>query len=281
MKIALGTAQFGLDYGVTNNQGQVSIKEVKKILDEAKRCGIYTLDTASCYGNSEKKLGAIGLEGCQIITKTMQLKNSIDEVIDGFYLSLANLKVDSVKALLIHNIDDLKDKRFDYLYRKLIALKKQGLISQIGFSTYKPESVDFLLKNFDFDIIQLPLNVFDTRLIDGGQLKLLKKRGVEIHARSIFLQGVLLDLSNLPDYFLTWKSQFDVYQSIVSTRGVSLLEYALNFVLNIPEIDIAVVGVTSKNNLIDIMKASRLNGIYDSFFINDANLINPTLWSQK
>ena len=277
-KLALGTVQFGLDYGITNQSGQVTIKEVKGILDFSKENGIDVLDTASGYGNSEKVLGEVGVDNYQIITKTISLKNGFDKVIDGFYQSLDDLSQKQVEGLLIHNIQDIENKQFSALFNKLNELKQQGLIKKIGFSTYTPEQVNFLLENFDFNIIQVPFNVFDTRLIQSGQLQALKSKGVEIHARSVFLQGVLLDFDNLSDYFLTWKAQFTEYQAMVKNSGLSLLEYALNFVLSVQEIDRVLVGVNNEQQLREIVLSLKgLDGLEDSF-INDINLLNPSLW---
>ena len=277
-KLALGTVQFGLDYGITNQSGQVTIKEVKGILDFSKENGIDVLDTASGYGNSEKVLGGVGVDNYQIITKTISLKNGFDKVIDGFYQSLDDLSQKQVEGLLIHNIQDIENKQFSALFNKLNELKQQGLIKKIGFSTYTPEQVNFLLENFDFNIIQVPFNVFDTRLIQSGQLQALKSKGVEIHARSVFLQGVLLDFDNLSDYFLTWKAQFTEYQAMVKNSGLSLLEYALNFVLSVQEIDRVLVGVNNEQQLREIVLSLKgLDGLED-YFINDINLLNPSLW---
>jgi len=277
-KIALGTVQFGLDYGVSNLSGQVAINDVKKILDVARDNGINTLDTAPGYGNSEKVLGKVGISDYQIVTKTISLNDDADKVIDGFHKSLKNLNTDQVKGLLIHNIDDIKNKQFTILFSKLNRLKEEGLINKIGFSTYTPEQVNFLLVNFDFDLIQLPFNVFDARLTEGGQLTALKNQGVEIHARSVFLQGVLLNFDNLSDYFLTWQKQFEDYQKIVKESGQSLLEYALNFALNTQELDEILVGVDNVNQLTDIVSASKLDTSLKAFSINDINLLNPSLW---
>ena len=278
MKIALGTVQFGLDYGVTNRDGQVTIEEVESILNFAKINGIDTLDTASRYGNSEQVLGDAGVDGYQIVTKTVSLKNDVNGVIKGFYQSLENLNQKAVDGLLIHDINEVNDKEFNRLFERLDELKQQGLVNKIGFSTYVPEQVDFLLENFDFDIIQLPLNVFDNRLIQGGQLKALKDRNIEVHARSIFLQGVLLNFDNLSGYFSIWKEQFDTYEAMVSDRGLSLLEYALNFVLNIKEIDKVLVGVNREDQLKEIVQSVHSQKDISAYPINDINLLNPSLW---
>jgi aryl-alcohol dehydrogenase-like predicted oxidoreductase len=280
MKLALGTVQFGLDYGITNSDGQVSNSEVEKILDFSLKNGINVLDTASSYGNSEKVLGKIGVNDYQIITKTIPLKNDVNEVIDGFYKSLENLNKDQIEGLLVHNINDIENKQFDVLFNKLSKLKKEGLVKKIGFSTYTPEHVDLLLDNFEFDLIQLPFNIFDVRLIEGGQLQALKNKGVEIHARSVFLQGVLLDFDNLSDYFLSWKKQFNKYQIMVENSGFSLLEYALNFALNIQEIDKVLVGVNTEKQLREIVGSVKGQEqiSFNADPIYDINLLNPSLW---
>ena len=194
-----------MDYGVTNQNGQVTIDTARNILNIAKQSNIRTLDTASLYGNSEQVLGEIGINDYQVITKTTFLKDDVNEVIVNFYKSLERLNRDKVEGLLIHNIGDIENNQFDTLFSKLNELKKEGLIGKIGFSTYTPVQIDFLLHTFDFDLIQVPFNVFDNRLIEGGQLKRLKNKGIEVHARSLFLQGVLLDCDSLGGYFSHWK----------------------------------------------------------------------------
>lgn len=279
-KLSLGTVQFGLDYGVTNQNGQVTIDTARNILNIAKQSNIRTLDTASLYGNSEQVLGEIGINDYQVITKTTFLKDDVNEVIVNFYKSLERLNRDKVEGLLIHNIGDIENNQFDTLFSKLNELKKEGLIGKIGFSTYTPEQIDFLLNTFDFDLIQVPFNVFDNRLIVGGQLKKLKNKGIEVHVRSVFLQGLLLDFNSLGSYFSNWKKKFDDYQKIVKDSELSLLEYALNFALNVEEIDRVLVGVNNQKQLTDIVKASqkKINNSLLPFPINDLNLINPSLW---
>jgi aryl-alcohol dehydrogenase-like predicted oxidoreductase len=199
-------------------------------------------------------------------------------VLQAFHQSLTDLNATSVGGLLIHNIEEVKDKQFDSLYKELNKLKQDKLINKIGFSTYTPDQVDFLLGNFDFDLIQVPFNVFDTRLIDGGQLQALKNKKIEIHARSVFLQGLLLDFRYLGDYFSKWTNLFNSYQEIVKDNDLSLLEYALNFVLKTSELDKVIVGVDNINQLTDIVNASKSDVDLKEFSINDVSLLNPGLW---
>lgn len=278
-KLAVGTVQFGLDYGVTNLNGQVLIEEVRNILTFAKENNIDTLDTAPGYGESEKVLGEVTVDDYQVITKTISLDDDVNKVVSGFYKSLEDLGLKTVYGLLVHDFKNIQHKEFNKLFNQLNELKKNGLVGKVGFSTYTPEDVNFVLDNFDFDLIQIPFNVFDTRLIQGGQLQALKSRDIEVHARSVFLQGILLDFDNLSDYFLTWKRQFIKYQTIVESNNLSLLEYALNFSLSIPEIDKVLVGVNSERQLKEIVKAVKKQNHLDAFPIDDVNLINPILWN--
>ena len=279
-KLALGTVQFGLDYGISNTSGQVSLEEARKILEFAKEHGTDTLDTASGYGISERVLGEIGINHFQIITKTSSLQLGITNVLQSFHQSLEDLNTPSVDGLLIHNIDETKDKQFDALYDELDKLKQDKLIKKIGFSTYTPDQVDFLLNNFDFDLIQVPFNVFDTRLIDDGQLQALKNKQIEIHARSVFLQGLLLDFKHLSGYFSKWKKEFDSYQEMVQDSGSSLLEYALNFALSTKEIDKVLVGVNSEEQLKEIIESTKEQSYSNAYPIYDVNLLNPSNWER-
>jgi len=278
MKIALGSAQFGLDYGLTNRNGKVSTPELKKILCFARSMNIDTIDTSANYGDSEKALGDHDLSSFKIVTKTLSLQNGVHNVKKGFEESLNNLRLKNVYGLLIHNIKDTRSSDFESLFELLTHLKNDGLIDSLGFSVYSPEDVKHLLNHYDFDLIQVPINVFDSRLIETDILNELKKKGVEIHARSIFLQGLLLNLKKFDPYFNQWKLQFEKYEKIVNKSGLNFLEYALNYVLSIEQIDRLILGVESKKQLSDICTSVKNNFETGAFPISDENLINPSLW---
>jgi len=280
-KIALGTVQFGLDYGISNVSGQVSFEEVGKILKLAKESSIDTLDTATSYGNSEKVLGSAGVNDFKIVTKTAPLHLGADNVLPSFHQSLKDLNVTNVDGLLIHNIDDIKDKQFDTLYKALEKLKQDKLINKIGFSTYTPNQVDFLLENFDFDLIQVPFNVFDARLVDGGQLQSLKNKKIETHARSIFLQGLLLTPPHKrPKFFSKWSNLFKKWDLWLKSNNISGLEASLNFALSEILIDKIVIGVDSNAHLIEVISASKVCTPDAPKNLNtiDEILLNPSFW---
>ena len=282
-KFALGAAQFGLDYGVANSKGQVQIEEVESILECAKENSIDTLDTAASYGNSEQVLGGVGVDNYQIITKTTSLKHGVDEVIKGFYRSLKYLNQKSVDGLLVHDINEVNDKEFNDLFQRLNELKQQGLVNKIGFSTYTPKEVDFLLKNFDFDLIQVPFNIFDRRLIDSGMLSILKNKGIEVHARSVFLQGLLLmSEQNRPDKFNRWSGLWKIWHEWLNDNQITALEATIRYAISMSEISKVLVGVDTKDQLKEIVIASSgvLPSIPDEMFTNDVDLLSPSNWGK-
>ena len=202
MKLALGTVQFGTNYGIhsvdTKQQEKVNYNEVVDIINYARNHDISLLDTAPSYGNSEKVLGNLNTHNFKIVTKTRHFNQTVitnkevDLLNDDLGQSLKSLKHESLYGLLVHNVDDLLKPGADKLFNQLMYFRQQGLVSKIGVSVYTEDKIQNIVDKFDIDLIQLPFNIIDRRLIDGGILKMLKKLGIEVHARSIFLQGLLL-----------------------------------------------------------------------------------------
>ena len=212
-KLVLGTAQFGMDYGINSIHGKVKPKEVQNILHYAKSVDINFLDTAPAYGDSEKVLGTMNTKDFKVVTKTRHFNSTDitdDEILllnQDFNNSLKDLKLDSVHALLVHNTDDLLKAGAFRIIDHLKNLKKAGKIKKIGVSVYDNQQLTFVINNFDVDMVQLPFNIFDRRLINSGMLELLNSKGIEVHARSIFLQGLtLMSDKSMPRKFNPWSN---------------------------------------------------------------------------
>ena len=210
-KIALGTVQFGIDYGINSESGQVQPEEVRSILNYAHSQNIDLLDTAPVYGDSEKILGRANSSNFKVVTKTRHFdslkinNNDIRLLNSDFYHSLEYLKQDSVYGVLMHNASDLLKPGAEKLFDQLQKLKQEEKITKIGVSVYDHSQLQAILEIFDIDLVQLPFNIIDKRLIDSGMLAKLKNRGIEVHARSVFLQGLLLmSERNRPDKFKRW-----------------------------------------------------------------------------
>ncbi len=292
MKLGLGTAQFGMDYGVANTSGQVSVTEVSAILAVAAANGIDLIDTASLYGESEQVLG-----GClskshtfKIVTKTPYFSSTRITVNDGMTLrnvyrdSLEKLRQESLYALLIHNADDLLKSGGDILYEEMQRLKDDGLVMKIGVSVYSGQQLDELSGKYPLDLVQLPLNIFDQRLLKSGHLRRLKLAGTEIHVRSAYLQGLLhLAPEELPPSLNRLLERLRQYREALGRWNITIRQAPLWFLADIGEIDYVVCGVDSRAQLEEIcLIAQASHDRYDfcSFAIDDESLINPTHWKK-
>lgn len=285
MKLAIGTVQFGLEYGVANKSGQVSSANIVKILHEAKNLGIDTLDTAAAYGNSEVLLGCAGVDSFKVISKLPPRDpGDIDAtswVARNVESSLENLKLKALYGFLLHRPLELLSRDGERLYQKLLDLQRQGLISRLGVSVYSPEDLEKLVSHIDLELVQLPMNLFDRRFIESGWLERLKAQGAEIHVRSAFLQGLMLiSPSNRPAYFRPWKNLFNAFDAWLEKENLSALEACVGFLNNVHEVDKIVVGVDSVEQLLEISCVARGGSIVCPEYLksNELALINPALW---
>lgn len=283
MKLALGTVQFGLDYGVSNKDGKTPIAEVEKIFKTAHEAGIQYIDTAYLYGNSEETIGKCltSDHSFKIITKTAKGINA--ELLEkNLKESLCKLNQKKIYGLMLHDADDLIKDNGQFV-NKLYEFKDKNIVEKIGVSVYTSEQIEKILENFQFDIIQLPLNVFDQRLIQSGHLKKLKDKNIKIFVRSIFLQGLLLmEYENINNYFEPLKPLIKKYFNFIENNGISKLEAAVSFVKNIKEIDYIVCGINNNSQLQEIIKVYNktldLDLGFQDFSCYNENYINPINW---
>ena len=287
-KIALGTAQFGLPYGISNVNGQVESTEINKILDFARSAGISMLDTAIAYGNSEENIGATDSGGFEIVTKLPPLTGAETSVTSWVRSqtenSLAKLKRKSIYGLLLHNPADLLGVHGNELSESLALLKQDGLVEKVGISIYAPTELDSLISRYMPDIVQAPLNVFDRLLETSGWLTRLSKMNVEVHVRSVFLQGLLIQQPNQRSAnFEKWNKEFVKFDSWTESRQVSPLAACLGHVLSYPEIAKVIVGVTSTNELVEIIAAATVDSqrAPDNLQSSDLELIQPINWNKR
>lgn len=288
-KIAIGTAQYGMKYGVANKIGKIQDQEMRNILDFAIKNGINTIDTAMGYGDCESKLGELGVKNFNLITKITNLsdfgKNTEDFALKSLRSSIENLKVDNVNSLLLHNPNDLISKNKEIIYNSIQRCKKEGLCRKVGISCYDVEQVSNIIQNFDIDIIQFPLNIFNTKLIDSGLIKILKKKNIEIHVRSVFLQGLLLmEKTEINSYFYRWEEIFNVWEEWLRITNISKLQACLLFVFGIKEVDKIILGIDSLLHLqqiLDILKNNHAEINPFALSSIDEDLINPSKWNLK
>lgn len=293
MKLAIGTAQFGMSYGISNTGQQVLADQIKLILEYAISQGVCVIDTAYAYGSAETTLGNHSelLSSVDIITKIPALcardKNCSVNSWIGYILqkSLERLKRKSVYGLLAHCAKDFLDEYGKEFYNALLSLKEQGFIKKIGFSAYTREDIENVLDRFKIDLIQVPINVFDQRLLKDNFLKNVQNSGVEIHARSVFLQGLLLmPPSALLSEFRSIVPLLNKFEQYCFQKSMTRLQVALQFVMNMTYVDRCVVGVTSVKELSELMSLAHENysvpNDISMFSIDDEKILNPALWSR-
>ena len=284
MKLALGTAQFGLSYGIANTVGQVKLDDVRAILEYASLKGINSLDTAVAYGNSEKMLGDAGIDGWNVISKLPEapadlsyewLRNEVEA-------SFSRLKLQEIQGMLLHRPQQLLEPNGRKLYDLLQRLKQEGLIKKIGISIYDIQELVQYNSSGHFDIVQLPFNLLDKRPIEAGIFKKLSDQGTQIHVRSIFLQGLLLmDADQRPKKFDRWESVWQSYDNWLKEANISRLEACLGYVMQTPFIDKIIVGIDSLKQLEDIVNVSSKSLLPPAeLFLNDAMLLNPGNWNK-
>lgn len=284
-KIALGTAQFGLSYGIANHEGQISREDGKRILDLAAESGIDTIDTAIAYGDSELRLGKIGVRSWRIISKLPVIPESCPDiqqwVTEAVCGSLQRLKIKKLNALLLHRPQQLFEKNGDSIYTILQSLKQDGVVDKIGVSIYDPSELDALCTRFQFDLVQAPFNILDRRLIDSGWLVRLSDLDIELHVRSVFLQGLLLmSPFDRPGKFKSWEPLWSDWDRWLYLNGITPLQACLRYALSFPQISKVIVGVDSQKQLREIISASSgdFPELSDTLKTTDLCLINPANW---
>ena len=289
-RLGLGTVQFGLNYGVANVNGQLAASEISTILLRAANVGVQVLDTAAAYGESEQILGQClqASMDFRLITKTIPLRqaaigtNELRKISEAFEGSLTKLRRNQVDTLMVHHAEDLLVQGGDTIFLKLNEWKASGQIKKIGVSVYDRQQIDQLFERFDFDVVQLPFSVYDQRLLQDGTLVRLASAGVEIHARSILLQGVLLMPSaKLPGHLANFVGHHDRYLAHLKSIQVKPLEAAISFVNQHTEISVALVGVSSARDFDECISAFSYDRTLDlaDFAVEDARLIDPRSWT--
>ncbi|EEX30751.1 MULTISPECIES: aldo/keto reductase [Vibrio] len=282
MKLSLGTVQFGLDYGVTNSGGQVERSVVEEMLDLAPNLGINSLDTAIAYGNSESVLGQFDLKAFKVTSKIPSLAGAKSSINQMTKQSLERLNIDHLYGMMLHDENDAFASNWRNLL-ELKSLKEEGLVSKIGVSFYDSQSALSVIEAGLVDLIQIPANLFDSRFEIAGVLDAAEKNGVEIHVRSLFLQGLLLAKpQDRPEKFCHF-SDFSKYDDFCAKSRFSRLELALSYLIEKSQIECGVVGCTNVEQLEQIASAynnmTKLDELdFPNFTSSNEDLLNPSKW---
>ena len=291
-RIGIGTVQFGQDYAIDASETRPDDGEIARILRMAETAGVTMLDTASAYGNAEEVLGRVlgRTQPFRIVTKTAVFNHTSirredsNTLLETFRTSLEALRVQSVYGLMIHKASNLTGDGGERLFDAMQNLKRKGQVKKIGVSVYDAAQIENVMARFPVDLVQVPVSILDQRLIAGGQLKTLKEHGVEIHARSVFLKGlVFADPGMLPDHFYRVREKLAEFRNAVAASGSTPQAVALSYILDNPEIDTVLCGVTSAAQLEQIVDSLSGPAAFpfpdpQRFALADPEILNPARW---
>ena len=285
-KLILGTAQFGLKYGINNTIGKLKKDEVLSLLKVAYNSGIRLLDTAEAYGNAHLLIGNYHKKQedfkFKIITKfPHQIKHNLIKGKVLEYLDIMHVK--TLDVMMFHSFDSFQSN-YNSL-DTLNELKSEGLIKNIGVSVYTNDQLKSLLNEDLITVVQLPFNLLDNFNVRGDLINQLKIKGKVIHTRSAFLQGLFFKKSSDNISIVqALKPHLKALNKIVKKQGCSMEELALSYCIKEKNIDNVIIGVDSISQLNANIKAAAYEVNEEALkCINNINvekldLLNPSLW---
>lgn len=295
-KLTLGTVQLGMEYGIANKNGKPLEADSWDLLKQALESDMVSLDTARHYG-SEEVIGQSGLaEQFMVVSKfklqKRQLYNeqeAIDEARKSVLMSCKALKLQKLPVCLFHQDKDYPmDVVAELLPVILTSLKEEGLIDVGGISVYYPDELNAIKDWNVIKAVQVPMNVFDLRLLKDGLLQRLQENNVAVYIRSVFLQGLLLmDPECLPAHLINARPYLLQLNKLAVTAGLSVAQLAFSYIRDIEGVTSLVIGAENKDQILQnsallrgpaLSEETRLK-IVELFSDVPEQLITPGLWS--
>lgn len=302
-KITLGTAQLGMKYGIANVNQKPDFESSMKILNYSWENGINSFDTAPTYGNSEEIIGSFisskikkSNENLFVVSKLPAIKKKANLTFDNLYIyikkqilnSLNSLKLDKIPVYLLHHGPDIYLKN-GLVINCLSQLKNEGFIDRFGISVYNPDEVETALKFKEFNVIQVPMNVFDHRLIKTRLLEKFKKKNYIVFVRSIYLQGLFfIPPKILPKYLKIAKEPLTKLHNLAKEYQVDIARLAFLFIRDLPGVTSLVVGaekieqIANNIKLLDekFLPQEIIQRVFEEFSELPDKLINPSMWNE-
>jgi aryl-alcohol dehydrogenase-like predicted oxidoreductase len=285
-KLILGTVQFGLDYDINNRSGKPTADGVSAILDLAFQRGIRILDTAEAYGNAQEVIGdyhRASSNRFEIVTKFSAGRKDLSEnLTERVAQDLKTLNVDHLYSYMFHSYKDF-EAYYERYRSDIETLKEQGLIKKFGVSVYTNNELESLLA-YPVDLVQLPFNMLDNQAQRGDLIAAAKQKGMEVHTRSVFLQGLFF-METLPEKLKALKPYLEEVSGLSKTHGISLADIALNYVVQQEQIDQVLIGVDTvaqlNQNLESLDRAlpAELMAQIDVLNVKENTLLNPSTWN--
>ena len=284
LKFGIGTSQYIKNYGILRKN--IKKKEFIELIKKKSKY-INLIDTAPSYNNAENIIGKYSNRNFRIVSKfnkinTRNNKSKFNELKKGFTKSLSDLERKKIYGILFHDVVDIDILKNDDLKKKFYKLIKNSTL-KVGFSSYNIDELEKYLKIFKFDIIQIPINPFNINKKKILLLKNLKKKyKIEIHARSIFLQGLGLEkVSRLPKKFDILKQKIIEIDQLTKKYKVSRYNFFISLIKSLKIIDYAIIGMRNKKDFYSLenLKLIKIQNkdIYN-FEIKNKKLIDPRSW---
>ena len=278
-KVILGVTQFGLNYGILNQHNSNKKKKLKQILNFSKKKGINSIYSSKYYGNANKFLATENLNYFKLYIKFKSQDLLKKNFLEDFEKMKKKLKKNNL-ILMLDRFENLKNRERLKIYNILLDLKKDKKINRFGYSIYSFKNLKKICHEFKPNILQCPYNVIDRRLEEKKLLQFLKINKIEIHVRSIFLQGLLiLHYSKHPRKFLNWKKIFKKFDDQIQHYKISNLDWCLNFIEKNKYINKILLGVDNIDQLREICSFKNNEKIkFPKMYVKDEKLINPSKW---
>ena len=285
-KYTVGTANFGNKYGIKNKEKKLSLSNSKKILLLANQNKIKNIDTAIAYGNSQNYIGKLYAKKYKVSTKLekipLNLKNLEIWFNENINNSLKFLNIKKIDTLILHYPKDLLGKNGKSLYKLIQSLKNKKIINKFGISLYNINEIYEYSSKYKIDVVQIPFNIIDRRILNNNTINYLNNKKIEIHIRSIFMQGLLLMKNkDRPKKFMKWKSIWKNYENWIKKSKLNKLEACLGYALSFPQFDKIIIGCDNVNQLAEILKIKKsVVNPPRNISTNDKKLINPFNWKK-
>jgi aryl-alcohol dehydrogenase-like predicted oxidoreductase len=288
-KIILGTVQFGLNYGINNSIGKPTQNLVNQILDKAFENNILLLDTAEAYGDSQEVIGAYHKQSknkFKVITKYSSARTDLPvNIKDRIISNLKTLEIERLYCYMFHNYADFKSY-YAAFEKEILELKQKGLIQKVGVSVYTNKELEDLLNYDEIDVVQIPFNLLDNTQQRLDVLMKSKAKGIEIHTRSAFLQGLFFkEAKELPFKIQALKPYLEVIQNTAIFNKLTVAELALNYAYQQETINNVLIGVDSVEQLEQNLQALKveitpnLMAEMNAVKVEEVSLLNPSNWN--
>ena len=285
MRLTLGTANFLKNYSLIQ-KNNLNFLYKKKLILKAKILGIKFIDTSPSYGKAEKIIGKTGVKIFKIITKIPKLpksktNNISDWILKNLKNSLKNFNQKKIYGLLIHNKSDFMNNKKNYL-EAFNIIKRKDLVKKIGISLYEADDLNKIVKYWKPDIVQIPYNIIDRRIQSKKFINVIKKNRIELHVRSVFLKGILVNQKSYPKFLNKWKKKINYWFEWCKNKKIKPSSAAFLFVKKNKLINNIVVSFDNIEQMIEIKKFKNPKiKKFPHIRIHDRLFLNPYNWKLK